>query len=85
MNPFKMILRLLRLGLLWLLIVYWAIFISYTIMHLVTGGPSAVVRWYRHIAGAPFQWNWEAFLAGEMVILATTLVLGFFEWRTTEN
>ncbi len=63
MNSLKMILRLLRRGLIWLLIAYWVVFVSYTIMHPITGGPGAVVVWYRHIARTPFQWNWELFLA----------------------
>jgi len=79
---FKMALRLLLLGLAWFLTLYWGIFISYTTMHLVTGGPSAVVGWYKHISGAPFQhWSWGKFLAGQIAIFAITLALCYFEWR----
>ncbi len=78
MNSLKMIFRLLRRGLIWLLIAYWVVFVGYTIMHLVTGGPGAVVVWYRHIAKMPFQWNWGVFLAGQIVILAITVALCFF-------
>jgi hypothetical protein len=81
MNSFKLIFRLLRRVLAWLLIAYWVVFVSYTIMHLITGGPGGVVVWYRHIARAPFQWNWGVFLAGQMIILAITVVLCIFERR----
>ena len=80
MNVFKIISRLLLLGLTWLLIAYWVAFIGYTIMRLVTGGPSAVVVWYMHIThvnGAPVQWSWSAFLARQIGILAITLALCF--------
>jgi hypothetical protein len=78
MNSLKMMFRLLRRGLIWLLIAYWVVFVSYTIMHLITGGPGAVVVWYRHIARMPFQWNWGVFLGGQIVILAITVALCFF-------
>jgi hypothetical protein len=81
MNSFKMIFRLLRRGLFWLLIAYWVVFVSYSIMHLITGGRGGVVMWYRHIARAPFQWNWSVFLAGQMVIVAITVALYFFGRR----
>lgn len=81
MNSLKMIFRLLRRGLIWLLIAYWVAFVGYTIMHLVTGGPGAVVVWYKHIARMPFQWNWPVFLAGQMAILTATVLLYFFERR----
>lgn len=82
MNTFKAILRLLRRGLMWVLIAYWVIFVSYSIMHLVTGGPNGVVVWYRHISRAPFEWNWGVFLAGQMFILAVTVVLFIFGRRS---
>jgi hypothetical protein len=85
MNSFKMILRLLRRGLVWLLIAYWVVFMSYTIMHLVTGGPGAVVVWYRHIARLPFPWSWGAFLAQQIGILAITIALCFFGRRPAEH
>jgi hypothetical protein len=81
MNSLKAILRLLGRGLMWVLFAYWVILISYSIMHLITGGPSGVVVWYRHISRAPLQWNWGAFLAGQMFILAVTVVLFIFERR----
>jgi hypothetical protein len=68
-----------------LLIAYWVVFISYTIMHLVTGDPGAVVVWYRHIAGAPFQWSWGVFLAQQIGILAITLALCFFGRRPPDR
>jgi hypothetical protein len=85
MNLIKIILRLLRRSLIWLLIAYWIVFVSYTIMHLAAGGPGAVVVWYRHIGGMPFRWNWWMFLAGQMVVLAITVTLCFLEWRHTEH
>lgn len=85
MNTFKAILRVLRRSLMWVLIAYWVIFVSYSMMHLITGGPGAVVVWYRHIARAPFQWNWEMFLAGQMLILAATVAVYFFERRGSQQ
>jgi hypothetical protein len=78
------LLRLLRLGLFALLVAYWAIFIGYTTTRLVSGGPAAVVDWYRHI-NRPLQWQWGAFLARQIVILALTATLGFFELRTVNR
>jgi hypothetical protein len=84
MNLFKMIFQLFRRGLVWLFIAYWVCFIGYTIMHLVTGGPGAVVIWYRHISGVPFHsWNWIAFLAGQIGILVITIVVYFFGRRSS--
>lgn len=77
MSTLKMIIRLLQRGLMWLLVAYWVVFVGYTIMHLVSGGPSAVIVWYRHIAKMPFKWNWGTFLGGQVVILAITMALGF--------
>jgi hypothetical protein len=77
-----MIFRLLRRGLMWLLTAYWVVFVGYSTMHLITGGPQAVVIWYWHIARVPFQWNWGVFLTGQLVILAVTGALCFFGRRT---
>jgi hypothetical protein len=92
MNALKTMLRLLRRGLMWLLIVYWVVFIGYTIKSLIQGGPEAVVRFYRHIfymhAGAlqvPVEWNWGPFLAAQAVYLAITLALILFERRAQKH
>jgi hypothetical protein len=86
MNLFKMILQLLRRGLVWLFVGYWVCFLGYTIMHLLTGGPGAVVIWYRHISGVPFHsWSWSAFLAGQIGILAITLAMFFFGRRPSSR
>lgn len=81
MSILTTIFRFLRRGLLWLLLIYWAIFIGYTAVKLFRGGPSAVVVWYRHMARATFHWNWGTFLAQHSAILAVTLALCFLEWR----
>jgi hypothetical protein len=55
-------------------------------MHLVKGGPRAVVIWYEHISGAPFHaWSWGAFLAGQIGILVITLALCFFGRRSSDR
>lgn len=81
MKSLRMIFQLARRVLLWLLMGYWVVFAGYTIMHLITGGPNAVVIWYRHIARAPLQWNWAMFLVGQTMILAITVVLYLFDRR----
>lgn len=72
------IFQLIRRVLIWILLMYWAIFIGYTAVKFFSGGPSAVVVWYRHIARAPFQWDWRVFLAQQAAILTITLALCFF-------
>jgi len=81
MSTIKTILLFLRRTLLFVLIAYWMGFIGFTIEKLAAGGLRAVVGFYIHIAGAPFEWNWKVFLAQQLTILAITLVLCFFEWR----
>jgi hypothetical protein len=83
MKSFKVIFRFLRRFLLWLLVAYWVVFVGYTVTHLITGGPAAVVVWYRHIARMP-QWNWAVFLAGQIIVLAITLTLCFLG-RTSDS
>jgi hypothetical protein len=85
MSLFKSIFRLVRRGLIWLLIAYWVIFFGYTIKNFAVGGPAAVVIWYRHIShvsGKPFQWSWSGFLARQFAIFAITLALWFVGRRT---
>ena len=81
MNIFQVIFRLVRRGLILLLGTYWVAFVGYTIKNLVAGGPGAVVVWYRHIAGAAFQWDWRVFLAQQVLTLAITVLLCLFERR----
>jgi hypothetical protein len=78
MSFVKMTFQVLRRGLIWLLIGYCVIFVGHTITNLVTGGPSAVIVWYRHIARAPIRWNWVVFLCRQLVILAVTVTLCLF-------
>jgi len=85
MKNLEMIVQTVRRIVLWLLIAYWLVFVGYTIMHLITGGPIAVVAWYRHLARTPFQWNWAMFLAAQTAILAVTVVLYLFERRTRRH
>jgi hypothetical protein len=78
---FQSILRAVRHFLILLLGVYWIVFIGYTIKNLVTGGPNAVVAWYRHLSqasGLSFGWDWRVFLAQQFGMLAITLMLWFF-------
>jgi hypothetical protein len=84
MNSFKMILLLLRRGLLILLILYWVSFIGFTVDKFVVGGPRAVVGYYVHLAGAAFNWRWRVFLAQQIVLLAVTLALCFLELRPSK-
>ena len=87
MSVFRIIFRLLRTGLTWLLIAYWVVFVSYTIKNLVIGGPGAVEAWYWHISdvgGTLAHWSWAKFLAKQIAILLITL--GFFlSGRRTPN
>lgn len=78
MNLFKAILRLVRFVLLWILGVYWIAFVGYTIKNLASGGPAAVVTWYRHISGSVFEWSWGVSLAQQFAILILTLTIWFF-------
>jgi hypothetical protein len=77
MAAFRVILR----GVFWLLLVYWLIFIGYTVKNLVAGGSGAAVIWYRHISGGAVKWDWRVFLLQQGVILAVTLASWFFGRR----
>ena len=83
MNFLNKILRVARFVFVWLLMLYWAGFIGYTIMHLLRGGLDSVLIWYRHISSSPFltEWNWRSFVFGQAVILALTVALCRSEWR----
>jgi hypothetical protein len=81
MNLIFIILRMVRRVAIWLLTAYWLIFLGYTIKNFVEGGSTAVVGWYKHISGNPFQWHWGVFLLQQIVMLALTLALYFFERR----
>jgi hypothetical protein len=73
---------------LWLLVVYWFIFIGYTIKNLIAGGPGAVVAWYKHIShmeAVSLGWDWRAFLAQQIGMLAITWMLWFFGQRTPRH
>jgi len=85
----KVALRLLRRGLLALLIGYWLISLLYTVENFVTGCSGAVVAWYMHISlrmvlrgdGSIIleQWSWGQFLARQFVLFGITLVLCLVE------
>ncbi len=81
MNSRKATFRLLRRGLIWLLILYWAGFVGYTIRNLAAGGPSAVVGWYMHINGDLVDWKWGRFLARQGAIIGLTVALLIFGRR----
>ena len=76
MNLIFIILRVVRRIAIWLLTAYWLIFLGYTIRNFVE-----VLGWYKHISGNPFQWHWDVFLLQQIVMLAVTLALYFFERR----
>ena len=59
MNFLKIILRLVVGGLFWILIAFWGVFIYYTIVYLVEGGPERIVHWYAHVSGMQFHWDWS--------------------------
>jgi fructose-specific phosphotransferase system IIC component len=75
MNFLKMILQLILSCLFWVLIIYWLIFVIYTIMCFVRGGPVSVIAWYSHIATMQFHWNRRVFLADQIAILAITVTV----------
>jgi hypothetical protein len=95
MNILKTIGRFFRRSLLGILLGYWAIFIGYTVVKLIDGGPHRVLAWYMHLAGTGIQWkgdslvfrewNWKEFIAVQAAYLAITLVVCFFEWRSSCN
>jgi len=63
------------------------IFIGYTLRNFAVGGSREVVRWYEHVGRNSLQWdwNWKSFLARQLLILAITLTLWFFERRTAKE
>lgn len=64
----------------WFFAAYWAVFIAYTVKNLVAGGPGEVIAWYQHIShtsGLSLHWDWRLFLAQQIVVLATTVILWF--------
>lgn len=81
MNLIFIILRMVRRVAIWLLMAYWLVFFGYTIKNFVEGGSTAVLGWYKHISGNPFQWHWGIFLLRQIVMLVLTLALYFFERR----
>lgn len=80
MDYARPIFRWLRYSLACFLVGYWVIFIGYTVKNFVTGGPSAVVAWYKHISQRPFepQWSWGVFWASQAAILLITFAVCFF-------
>lgn len=50
MKFLRAVFRVFRLGLLGVLLLYWAVFAGNSIAKLVTGGPAQVTEWYRHLA-----------------------------------
>jgi hypothetical protein len=95
MSILKNILRFLRRCLLGLLVGYWSIFIGYSVIKLIGGGPSRVLSWYEHIYGTGIhlkgdllvlrEWSWKEFLAYQVIYLAITLILCFFEWPKSNS
>jgi len=89
MRVFEVLLRLVRRGLIWLLLGYWAVFVGYTIEKWMVGGAAAAAAWYRHIEamsrpwGEWKEWTWWGFLARQVMILAVTLALIYWERRSS--
>jgi hypothetical protein len=72
-------LRRLVLG---VLVLYWLIFVGYTISNYFRGGLAWVIAWYAHISGDIFKpWNWKRFAIQQAFALALTITLSYFEWR----
>jgi hypothetical protein len=86
MRFFGYILLLLRRFLLFWLLIYWVAFIGYTVAKYIEGGPRSVAAYYWYVACEnrlePCRMNWGAFLFAQVVYLAITLLLCFFEWRS---
>jgi len=53
MKYYRLVLGLLRRGLLCLFLFYWTIFVSGSIVKLISGGPHRVAAWYEHIFWTP--------------------------------
>lgn len=83
MNTLKMILRLLVGCLFWILIAYWVIFVTFTIMLFFSGGTDRVIHWYMHISsvGIQFHWSWKEFIVRQVINLAVTVGLYFLARR----
>ena len=80
------LLRFLALGLrrvvLSILILYWAIFVGYTVTKYFQGGLAWVTAWYAHISGDIFEpLNWKRFIIQQTFALTLTIMLSYFEWR----
>jgi hypothetical protein len=88
MRLFNYFLMLFRNFLLVTLLFYWATFIGYTIAKYIEGGPNKVAAYYwtdyvtcmNNIEPCPMSWG--AFWRDQGGILAITLLLCFFEWRS---
>jgi hypothetical protein len=95
MNVLGTILRFFRLCFLGLLSGYWAIFLSYTGMKLICGGPKSLWAWFRYIGQPPLVWDgktfvlhefkWDYFWAAQVIYLAVTWLFCFFEWRSSRK
>jgi hypothetical protein len=77
MNPLKTLFRLLVSCLLWIFVIYWAIFATFTITLLISSGPERVVHWYMHIStvGFHFDWSWRVFVIRQITNLIITVGL----------
>jgi hypothetical protein len=99
MKILRIILRTLAGGLFWILIACWAIFVFYSIVYFVEGGPDRVVHWYMHISGSMkilsvsngtavvrlTPWNPRRFLATQIAILGITIALFFLRRRLRDQ
>jgi len=81
MNALKTILRLLVSCLFWILIAFWAVFLSTSVFYFVSSGPSLVVHWYTHIDSAHAHWSAWAFLGRMLANLVITLCLYVLKQR----
>jgi hypothetical protein len=83
------LLRFLALGmrrvLLSVLILYWTIFIGYTVTKYFQGGLVWVLAWYAHISSNSSNifepWNWKRFVIQQIFALVLTIALSHSEWR----
>jgi hypothetical protein len=95
MKIFRVILGLIRRFFMFIFVFYWVVFVGYTVTKFVEGGSSRVASWYRQIGTPPIVWNGETFVFHKMnwgmfwrvqvIYLAITLALFFWEWRTRKK
>jgi len=87
-SPLFRLMRLLGVLLFAVLVAYWVAFVFNTLEREITGGPQAVLAWYRHVGSTPLRsgpdgrfsfprWSAARFLMQQGVLLAVTVGLWF--------